>query len=158
LHPKFLITKFYIIIFMQNNYEAVFIMTPVLSDQQMKEAVDKFKTVLSSGGAEIVHEENWGLKKLAYPVNHKTTGFYQLLQFKSAPELIKKFETELKRDERIIRWLTVSLDKHALEYAQKRIQRLSGQKAQKEAEATENVAQEANKEQVTVESENNKEE
>jgi len=143
---------------MQNNYEAVFIMTPVLSDQQMKEAVDKFKTVLSSGGAEIVHEENWGLKKLAYPVNHKTTGFYQLLQFKSAPELIKKFETELKRDERIIRWLTVSLDKHALEYAQKRIQRLSGQKAQKEAEATENVAQEANKEQVTVESENNKEE
>ncbi len=143
---------------MQNNYEAVFIMTPVLSDQQMKEAVDKFKTVLSSGGAEIVHEENWGLKKLAYPVNHKSTGFYQLLQFKSAPELIKKFETELKRDERIIRWLTVSLDKHALEYAQKRIQRLSGQKAQKEAEATENVAQEANKEQVTVESENNKEE
>ncbi|MBQ9213150.1 MAG: 30S ribosomal protein S6 [Bacteroidales bacterium] len=143
---------------MQNNYEAVFIMTPVLSDQQMKEAVDKFKTVLSSGGAEIVHEENWGLKKLAYPVNHKSTGFYQLLQFKSAPELIKKFETELKRDERIISWLTVSLDKHALEYAQKRIQRLSGQKAQKEAEATENVAQEANKEQVTVESENNKEE
>jgi len=138
---------------MQNNYEAVFIMTPVLSDQQMKEAVDKFKTVLSNGGAEIVHEETWGLKKLAYPVSHKSTGFYQLLQFKSAPELIKKFETELKRDERIIRWLTVSLDKHALEYASKRIQRLSGQKAAEEAKQ-----EEPKQEQVAVEQENNKEE
>jgi small subunit ribosomal protein S6 len=139
---------------MQNNYEAVFIMTPVLSDQQMKEAVDKFKTVLTNGGAEIVHEENWGLKKLAYPVNHKSTGFYQLLQFKSAPELIKKFEIELKRDERVIRWLTVSLDKYAVEYAEKRIQRLSGQKAQQESAAAEEPA----KEQVTEQTENNKEE
>jgi small subunit ribosomal protein S6 len=140
---------------MQNNYEAVFIMTPVLSDQQMKEAVDKFKTVLTNGGAEIVHEENWGLKKLAYPVNHKSTGFYQLLQFKSAPELIKKFEIELKRDERVIRWLTVSLDKYAVEYAEKRIQRLSGQKAQQESAAAE---EEPAKEQVTEQTENNKEE
>jgi small subunit ribosomal protein S6 len=140
---------------MQKNYEAVFIMTPVLSDQQMKEAVDKFKTVLTNGGAEIVHEENWGLKKLAYPVNHKSTGFYQLLQFKSAPELIKKFEIELKRDERVIRWLTVSLDKYAVEYAEKRIQRLSGQKAQQESAAAE---EEPAKEQVTEQTENNKEE
>ena len=105
---------------MQNQYEAVFIMTPVLSDQQMKEAVDKFRTVLTNGGAEIVHEENWGLKKLAYPIQHKSTGFYQLIQFKSNPELIAKFELELKRDERILRWLTVSLDKFAVEYAAKR--------------------------------------
>ena len=138
---------------MKKNYEAVFIMTPVLSDQQMKEAVDKFKTVLTNGGAEFVHEEIWGLKKLAYPVNHKTTGFYQLLQFKADPASIKKFEVELKRDERIIRWLTVSLDKHALEYAEKRIQRLNGQK---QAQATE-AAQEP-KEQSNETSESNKEE
>lgn len=112
---------------MQNQYEAVFIMTPVLSDQQMKEAVDKFRTVLTNGGAEIIHEENWGLKKLAYPIQHKTTGFYQLVQFNSNPELIAKFETELKRDERIIRWLTVSLDKFAAEYAAKRASKKSGE-------------------------------
>jgi len=144
---------------MQNNYEAVFIMTPVLSDQQMKEAVDKFKTVLTNGGAEIVHEENWGLKKLAYPVSHKSTGFYQLLQFKSDPALIKKFDIELKRDERVLRWLTVSLDKHAVEYAQKRIQRLNGQKLQnQQEEAAKEVApvQEVETEQVT-ETENIKE-
>ncbi len=120
---------------MLNNYEAVFIMTPVLSEQQMKEAVDKFKTVLTNGGAEIVHEENWGLKKLAYPVQHKTTGFYQLLQFKADPTLILKFETELKRDERVIRWLTISLDKYALEYAEKRIAKRNGQAQAEPAQA-----------------------
>ncbi|MBR4264872.1 MAG: 30S ribosomal protein S6 [Bacteroidales bacterium] len=118
---------------MQKQYEAVFIMTPVLSEQQMKEAVDKFKAVLTNGGAEIVHEENWGLKKLAYPVQHKSTGFYQLLQFKADPTLILKFETELKRDERIIRWLTIALDKDALAYAEKRIAKRNGQ-AQAEPE------------------------
>ena len=53
------------------NYETVFIMTPVLSDTQMKETVDKFRNVLKSNGAELVHEENWGLKKLAYPIQKK---------------------------------------------------------------------------------------
>jgi small subunit ribosomal protein S6 len=118
---------------MLKQYETVFIATPVLSEQQMKEAVDKFKAVLTNGGAEIVHEENWGLKKLAYPVQHKSTGFYQLLQFKADPTLILKFETELKRDERIIRWLTIALDKDALAYAEKRIAKRNGQ-AQAEPE------------------------
>ncbi|MBP5502008.1 MAG: 30S ribosomal protein S6 [Bacteroidales bacterium] len=120
---------------MQKQYEAVFIMTPVLSDQQMKETVDKFKAILTNGGAEIVHEENWGLKKLAYPVEHKSTGFYQLLQFKAEPSLIEKFDVELKRDERVIRWLTTALDKHAVEYAAKRAQKRSQAPAQ-EAEKT----------------------
>ncbi|MBO4244849.1 MAG: 30S ribosomal protein S6 [Bacteroidales bacterium] len=122
---------------MQKQYEAVFIMTPVLSDQQMKEAVDKFKAILTDGGAEIVHEENWGLKKLAYPVQHKSTGFYQLLQFKAEPSLIEKFDVELKRDERIIRWLTTALDKHAVEYAAKRAQKRSGQATEQAAPAQE---------------------
>ena len=62
-----------------NHYETVFILTPVLSDVQMKEAVDKFKTILTEQGAVIVNEENWGLRKLAYPIQKKTTGFYNLL-------------------------------------------------------------------------------
>ena len=118
---------------MQKQYEAVFIMTPVLFDQQMKETVDKFKAILTNGGAEIVHEENWGLKKLAYPVQHKSTGFYQLLQFQADPALIEKFDVELKRDERVIRWLTTALDKHAVEYAAKRAQKRSGQATEQAA-------------------------
>ncbi|MDR1601290.1 MAG: 30S ribosomal protein S6 [Tannerella sp.] len=103
-----------------NNYETVFILTPVLSDAQVKEAVEKFKKVLASENAEIVNEENWGLRKLAYPIEKKTTGSYQLLEFKANPETIAVLETQFRRDERIIRFLTFRQDKYALEYAEKR--------------------------------------
>lgn len=102
------------------NYETVFILTPVLSDVQMKDAVDKFKGALTEHGAEIVHEENWGLKKLAYPIQHKTTGFYHLMEFKGEPSVVDALELEYRRDEKVMRFLTVSLDKHALEYNEKR--------------------------------------
>jgi small subunit ribosomal protein S6 len=103
-----------------NNYETVFILTPVLSDVQMKDAVDKFKTVLKDNGAEIIHDENWGLKKLAYPIQHKTTGFYNLIEFKGEPNIVAALELEFRRDERVMRYITVSLDKHAVEYNTKR--------------------------------------
>ena len=103
-----------------NNYEAVFIITPVLSDVQMKETVEKFKSILTNEKAEIVNEENWGLRKLAYPIEKKTTGFYQLLEFKARPETIAVLETQFRRDERIIRYLTFRQDKYAAEYAVKR--------------------------------------
>ena len=103
-----------------NKYETVFILTPVLSDVQMKEAVDKFKTFLTEQGAEIVNEENWGLRKLAYPIQKKSTGFYCLLEFNADSQVIKKLETSYRRDERVIRFLTFRLDKYAAEYAEKR--------------------------------------
>ncbi len=101
---------------MFNQYETVFILTPVLSDDQVKEAVKKFKDLLVSNGAEIVNEENWGLKKLAYKVNKKSTGFYQLFEYKIDPEVIQNFEIQLRRDERVMRFLTVKLDKHAIKF------------------------------------------
>ncbi|WP_194777794.1 30S ribosomal protein S6 [Pararhodonellum marinum] len=104
----------------QKNYEAVFILTPVLSDVQMKDTVDKFVNLLKDEGAEIINVENWGLKKLAYPILKKTTGFYVMVEFKSEPTLIKKFELELRRDEKVMRFLTTVLDKHALIYADRR--------------------------------------
>lgn len=103
-----------------NRYETVFILTPVLSEDQAKEAVAKFKGVLVDAKAKIHHEENWGLKKLAYPINKKTTGFYHLIEFAHDGDAIAKLETEYKRDERIIRFLTVKLDKHAVAYNEKK--------------------------------------
>ena len=103
-----------------NDYETVFILTPVLSDVQMKEAVEKFKGILVNEKAEIVNEENWGLRKLAYPIEKKTTGFYQLIEFKARPETIAVLETQFRRDERVIRFLTFRQDKYAAEYAVKR--------------------------------------
>ena len=103
-----------------NSYETVFILTPVLSDEQMKEAVAKFQKVLTDGGASIVNTEEWGLRKLAYPIQKKSTGFYNLIEFDADPQLIKKLETAYRRDERVIRFLTFRLDKYAAEYAEKR--------------------------------------
>lgn len=115
--------KFYnylIINLMKNQYEAVFIMTPVLSDEQMRETVSKFHNYLVEKGAEIVHENNWGLRKLAYPIQKKSTGFYHLVEFKAEGSLIMDLETAFKRDERILRFLTVALDKHAVAYNEKK--------------------------------------
>ena len=103
-----------------NQYETVFITTPVLSEAQMKETVQKFIKILKDGGAEIVHEENWGLKKLAYPIQKKSTGFYYLIEFKAEGETIQKLETEYRRDERIIRFLTFKMDKYAIQYSEKK--------------------------------------
>jgi len=86
----------------------------------MKEAVTKFKGVITDNGGEIVHEENWGLKKLAYPIQKKTTGFYYLIEFKAEGELIEKLETQYRRDERVIRFLTFRMDKYSIEYAVKK--------------------------------------
>lgn len=111
-----------------NHYETVFILTPVLSDTQMKETVDKFKAVLTENGATIVNEENWGLRKLAYPIQHKTTGFYNLVEFDAEPNVIKKLEIAFRRDEKVLRFLTFHLNKFAAEYAAKR-RSLRGAKA-----------------------------
>ncbi len=103
-----------------NNYETVFILTPVLSEAQMKETVESFKTLLTAEGSEIVHEENWGLRKLEYPIQKKTTGFYQLIEFKANPDMIAKLETNFRRSESVLRFLVVRQDKYALKYAEKR--------------------------------------
>ena len=105
---------------MFNQYETVFILTPVLSDVQMKEAVEKFKDLILENGGEIVHMENWGLKKLAYPIQKKTTGFYNLIEFKADPSFVKTLELNYRRDERVIRFLTFKLEKYAIQYSEKR--------------------------------------
>ena len=105
---------------MMNHYETAFILTPVLSDVQMKEAVEKFKNLLIEKGAEIENEECWGLKKLAYPIQKKSTGFYALLQFKAEPSVVAQLEVQFRRDERVLRYLTVKLEKYAAQYAEKR--------------------------------------
>ena len=118
-----------------NHYETVFILTPVLSDEQMKEAVEKFKDVLKENDAKLVNEELWGLRKLAYPIQKKSTGFYVLFEFEAEPTIVKRLETAYRRDERVIRFLTFRLDKYAVEYAEKRRNKRAATAAEKPAEA-----------------------
>ncbi|MDR2206151.1 MAG: 30S ribosomal protein S6 [Flavobacteriaceae bacterium] len=111
-----------------NNYETVFILTPVLSDVQVEEAVKKFEDFLQQKGCEIVAKENWGLKKLAYPIQLKKNGFYTLIEFKGENDIVAELELTFKRDERVIRYLTTKLDKHALDYAVTRRTKLKTEK------------------------------
>ena len=112
---------------MSKHYETVFILTPVLSDDQAKETAKKFKKVLTDLGAKVIHEENWGLKKLAYPIQKKSTGFYHLIEFTAEGNAVAELEVTFKRDERVMRFLTVALDKHATAYSIKRRGKLKGE-------------------------------
>ncbi len=105
---------------MIRQYEAVFIMTPVLSEEQMKETVSKFQKILNEKGATIINEDHWGLRKLAYPIQKKSTGFYHMFEFHAEGTVIKDLEIAFKRDERVLRFLTLVLDKHAVAYSAKR--------------------------------------
>ena len=107
-----------------NQYETVFILTTVLSDEQMKETVAKFTKLLTDNGAEILNEEAWGLKKMAYAIEKKSTGFYCLVEFKAEPSVVNTLEVGYRRDEKVIRFMTVKLDKYAAQYAEKRRNKL----------------------------------
>jgi small subunit ribosomal protein S6 len=131
LKKKFTFAKLlkFIPIIIMNHYETVFILNPVLSDVQVKETVSKFEEFLTSRGAEMISKEDWGLKKMAYEIQNKKSGFYHLFEFKVAGEVLIAFETEFRRDERIMRFLTVSLDKHAISWAERRRTKLKAAKA-----------------------------
>ena len=107
-----------------NQYETVFIMNPVLSEEQVRETVDKFKGLLEAREGKVLQEENWGLRKLAYPIQHKRSGFYHLMEFQAPGDAITGMEVEMKRDERIMRFLTVKMDKHHVEFAKTRRKKL----------------------------------
>jgi small subunit ribosomal protein S6 len=107
-----------------NHYETVFILNPVLSEDQIKETVKKYEDFLVSKGAEMIAKEDWGLKKLAYPIQNKKSGFYHLFEYQVAGEAIEPLELEFRRDERFMRYLTVKLDKHAVAWAERRREKL----------------------------------
>ncbi len=147
LPPKILVQINKLKSIMANHYETVFIMTPVLSEEQMKETVQKFEKILTDQGAEIIHQENWGLRKLEYPIQKKSSGFYHLFEFKADGSVVAELELQFRRDERVMRFLTVTMDKYAIAFAEKRRNnRKEKAAAQEEAQpiAEEVVNQESN--------------
>ena len=102
------------------NYETVFILNPALSEEQVEKAVDKYEKYLKSNGAKIVNKEIWGLKKLAYTIQNKNSGFYNLIECTAPADVISSLEVEFSRDETIMRYLTVTQDKDAIAWSEKR--------------------------------------
>jgi len=122
---------------MLKQYETIIINSPLITDNQLKDSIRKYRDFLTKNGAEIIYEEDWGLRKFAYPVKKKASGYYHLFEYKCEPELIKKVETEFNRDEKILRYLSVLLDKYALVYNEKR--KLSGKKTMENTEEPKNL-------------------
>jgi small subunit ribosomal protein S6 len=118
-----------------NSYETVFILTPVLSDDQAKEAVQKFEGEIASLGGKVKHSESWGLRKLAYPIQKKSTGFYFLVEFEANGSAVADLELSMKRDERVMRFLTVKMEKDHLAWAEKRRAKMGEKKVAPAAEA-----------------------
>ena len=102
------------------NYETVFILNPALSEEQVQKTVDKYEKSLKSSGAKIINKEVWGLKKLAYTIENKNSGFYNLIEYTAPADIVSSLELEFTRDETVMRYLTVTLDKHAIAWAEKR--------------------------------------
>ena len=107
------------------NYETIIITTPVLTDAQVKETLSRYTSFLKENKCKIINEENWGLKKLAYPIQKKNNGYYLLIEFQGEGDIINKLEINYKRDVNIMRFLTTRQDKYAVEYSERRRKKIS---------------------------------
>ena len=114
---------------MMNQYELMVIFTPILSEDEQKKIVEKYGQLVTDNGGEMVHQETWGLRQFAYPIDKKTTGIYQLYEFKAPGEIVGKMEIQFGRDDSVMRWMFTRLDKYGVEYSQRRRNKL----AQKDA-------------------------
>lgn len=118
---------------MNNNYETTIIVTPVLPEEEVKNTVNSYVDFLKKNGGEIVEIDRWGLRQLAYPIKKKTTGFYSVIEFVADSQLIDKLELSYRRDENILRFMTVKLDKYAVKYNDDKRKGLVGRNKKKTA-------------------------
>jgi small subunit ribosomal protein S6 len=98
------------------NYELMVIFTPVLSDEDYKLAQKKYVDFIVANGGSIVHQNPWGLRSLAYPVQKKTTGLYWVMEYNAPSDINEKLKIQILRDEQILRHMVTKLDKYAVEY------------------------------------------
>jgi small subunit ribosomal protein S6 len=123
---------------MPNNYETVIIFSPLLAEEDVKRELAKYAKLVTDAGATIVEERTWGLRQLSYPIQGKSNGIYYIMEFAGAGSIISKLEVEYKRDENIIRFLTVKLDKYGMDYNDRRRKGLVGKKKETKDEKEHN--------------------
>ncbi|BDT61631.1 MAG: 30S ribosomal protein S6 [Flavobacteriales endosymbiont of Rhyzopertha dominica] len=101
-------------------YETIIIFTPLLSEKQIISTYNEYKEYLLHKNIEIIKVEIWGLQKLAYSIKKVKNGYFYLLVYKTKTKFIKIFNVKILQDDRIIRYLTVKLNKYAIEYLNKK--------------------------------------
>lgn len=130
------------------NYETVLVFTPVLNDSEQKQALTDYVAYLKEEGAEILEEDFWGMRQLAYPIKKKTTGIYAVVEYRSHGTVVDNLEVKCRRDVNLLRFLTVRLDKYAIEYNDKKRQGLVGRNKKKTASDTPDEAANENQSQT----------
>ncbi|MBL1212381.1 MAG: 30S ribosomal protein S6 [Ignavibacteriae bacterium] len=123
---------------MVKNYESVIIINAALEDEQVETVITKIVDNLKLNSGEVIDVDKWGRKRLAYPIQKSKSGYYLLLRYDAPTDLIKKFERMLRFDENVIRYITILLDKEALQ----NYENLKKQKAETLAENSENETNE----------------
>lgn len=123
------------------NFETVFIFTPVFKDSEVKAAVKAYVSFIKEQGAEILEEDLWGLKQLAYPIKKKTTGIYFVTEYRATGEVVDALELKCRRDTNVLRFLTVRLDKYAIKYNDDKRKGLVGRNRKKSAAPAEEVTE-----------------
>jgi small subunit ribosomal protein S6 len=121
------------------HYETVIIFSPLLSEDDVKKATKHYIKFLGDHKATIVEENYWGLKSMAYQISGKQNGIYFVTEFAGDSDLVAKFEIELKRDETILRFMTIKLDKFAIDYNDRKRKGLIGRKAAEQRKEKENT-------------------
>ncbi|WGH24691.1 MAG: 30S ribosomal protein S6 [Candidatus Shikimatogenerans bostrichidophilus] len=101
---------------MNRYYETIIILTPVLSEEEIKNFYLEYKNYLTDNNVKIIKKEKWGMKKLSYEIKKKLNGFFYLFFYKSNPIIIKPLNNKLLQDERILRFLTVKINKYGVKY------------------------------------------
>ena len=118
------------------HYEVTFIVDPVLSGDEVKSTAEHIQKELKGFGATIVAVDEMGLRTLAYPINKRSSGIYFCIEFGcEGADWIGKFELNMKRDERLLRFLTVKLDKYGIKYNDDKRNGRIGKKKKAEAPA-----------------------
>jgi len=105
---------------LKNLYETTYIITPELANEDFLNIIEKFNRVLTENQAEIINQEVWGFRKLAYEINRKHSGYYVFTEFSAPGTIVEVLEREYSYDDRLMRYLTVRLDKFAAAYNIKR--------------------------------------
>lgn len=93
-----------------NNYESMYILKPDMEDERRQALVQRFADIVMANGGEISQIDEWGKRRLAYPINYINDGYYVLMTFKAPPELPKELERNYKISDDVIRYIIINLD------------------------------------------------
>ena len=104
----------------KNMYELTYILSSILSDDQTRKIVDKLNKLIENAGGTVRHVDEWGSRRMAYPIRKKRNGYYVNMYFEGPGKMVARLERTLEIDDHIVRYLTLRMDKTMIEHYEAR--------------------------------------